>query len=188
MLVKRQKILIIKPTSHREHAMTTYFILDRTSNTWSDAHYPLSSILATPGITEGDILANARTRQTLTVAQARSLTQAGRRPAVTTRVAKPTANKTLTIGMTMKRDTTRTKGGSFMSFSDIPKQSDRKYKVISQSDSVFSGQFNARKLNQVLNQHAQQGWRLVNCATATVCDDAGNERQEFMAVLEKTTV
>ncbi|MDO5471665.1 MAG: hypothetical protein Q4F38_10230, partial [Akkermansia sp.] len=53
--------------------MTTYFILDSQSNTWSDTHYPLSSILATPGITGEHILANARTRETMTVAQAQSI-------------------------------------------------------------------------------------------------------------------
>lgn len=153
---------------HRNLAMTTYFILDRHSNTWSDNHYPLSNILATPGITEGHILANARTRQTLTVAQARTLSQR----------SKPL---TLTPGSSKAQN----KPGAYMSLSAIPKRADRKYKVISQNDNLFNGQFSARKLNNILNHHAQQGWRVINCTTAPTYDAQGYERHELLVVLEK---
>lgn len=198
MLAKAQNFFIIRANSPPEHTMTTYFILDRNSNTWSDSHYPLSSILATPGITEEHILANARTQQTLTVAQARSLAtpQPARKMPTTTagsalRIAgyntqKPAMNKTLVGGMSLNRNNKADrKPGGQLTLSDIPKKSGREYKVISQHDDVFQGQFNAQKLNQVLNKHAQRGWRVISCTTAPVYTEDGTERQEMMIVLEK---
>lgn len=55
--------------------MKTYFLLDRNSNTWSTEHYELRAILATPGISEEQILSDSRTRQMMTVAQARHMLQ-----------------------------------------------------------------------------------------------------------------
>ncbi len=178
--------------------MNTYFILDHQSNTWSDSHYPLSSILATPGITEEHILANARTQQTLTVAQARSIAtpQPVRKKSTTPATAslkiagyntkKPTMNKTLVGGMSLNRSNKEKRNvGGQISLSDIPKKSDREYKVINQHDAVFQGQFNAQKLNQVLNKYAQRGWRVISCTTAPVYTEDGSERQEMMIVLEK---
>ncbi len=173
------------------HTMTTYFILDRQNNTWSDAHYPLSSILATPGITEGHILANARTQETLTVAQARNRTQQTlQKPklaAQPNRAVKTPVNKTLTMGMTFNREKSAAKPGSHMSLSAIPKKADREYKVISQNDRIFNGQFNAQSLHQVLNNHAKKGWRVISCTTAPVYAEDGSERHEMMIVLEKGT-
>lgn len=192
------KLFYNKSRQPPEHTMTTYFILDRNSNTWSDSHYPLSSILATPGITEEHILANARTQQTLTVAQARSMaTQQPARKKPSTPAAsalriagyntqKPAMNKTLVGGMSLNRNNKADrKPGGHLTLSDIPKKSGREYKVISQHDAVFQGQFNAQKLNQVLNKHAQRGWRVISCTTAPVYTEDGTERQEMMIVLEK---
>lgn len=168
--------------------MTTYYILDRQNNKWSDTHYPLSSILSTPGITEGHILANARTQQTLTVAQARALTKAVPKPTERRQSAKPTVNRTLTMGMTFNREKAGSQTGSHMSLSAIPKKADREYKVISQSDRIFNGQFNAQSLHQVLNSHARKGWRVISCTTAPVLTADGSERYEMMVVLEKGPV
>lgn len=169
--------------------MTTYFILDRQNNKWSDAHYPLSSILATPGITEGHILANARTQETLTVAQARTRTQPATAKAkpgtAVNRIAKPATNKTQSSGLTFNREKSSTKPGHLISLSAIPKKADREYKVISQSDRIFNGQFSARSLHQVLNNHARKGWRVISCTTAPVYAEDGSERNEMMVVLEK---
>ena len=165
--------------------MTTYFILDHHSNTWSDKHYPLSNILATPGITEGHILANARTRQTLTVAQARTLSQTSAKTASKNLSAKVLIGKPLTAGTTASQSKAQNKPGAYMSISAIPKKADRKYKVISQNDNLFNGQFSAQKLNNILNNHAQQGWRVINCTTAPTYDAQGYERHELLVVLEK---
>lgn len=171
--------------NHRKLAMTTYFILDRHSNTWSDNHYPLSNILATPGITEGHILANARTRQTLTVAQARTLSQTSAKAASKPISARPATGKLPAVGTTASQSKAQNKPGAYMSLSAIPKRADRKYKVISQNDNLFNGQFSAQKLNNILNNHAQQGWRVINCTTVPTCDAQGYERHELLILLEK---
>lgn len=180
--------------------MTTYFILDQHSNTWSENHYPLSSILSFPGITDAHILANARTQQTLTVAQARSLaTPQPARKTPTTPAAsslkvagykaqKPAANKTLVGGMSLTHSNKPEKKiGGQLSLSDIPKKSGREYKVIGQNDPIFQGQFSAQKLSMVLNKYAQRGWRVISCTMVPVCAEDGTEKQEMMIVLEKDT-
>lgn len=169
--------------------MTTYFILDQQNNKWSDAHYPLNSILATPGITEGHILANARTQETLTVAQARTRTHATGGKVKSTlsvnRIAKPVSNKTPNRGLTFGREKSNTTVGSHISLSALPKKADREYKVISQRDRIFNGQFNAQSLHQVLNSHARKGWRVISCTAVPVYAEDGSEHNEIMVVLEK---
>jgi len=39
------------------------------------------------------------------------------------------------------------------------------YKVLSQKDKWFSGKFDPTVLEQAINAYAQQGWRVVGCAT-----------------------
>ncbi len=39
-------------------------------------------------------------------------------------------------------------------------------------------------LEQAINSYAQQGWRLVTCATADITG-FGTTRQEFIAILER---
>lgn len=66
-----------------------------------------------------------------------------------------------------------------------PVQSRRKeYKVLSQKDKWFSGKFDPATLEQAINSYAQQGWRLVCCATADI-PAFGSTRQEFIAILER---
>lgn len=59
-----------------------------------------------------------------------------------------------------------------------------KYKVLTQKDKWFSGKFDPAKLEDALNSYAEQGWRLVSCATADI-PGFGTTRQEFVAVLER---
>jgi hypothetical protein len=58
------------------------------------------------------------------------------------------------------------------------------YKVLTQKDKWFSGKFDPEKLEAALNAYAEQGWRLVSCATADI-PGFGTTRQEFVAVLER---
>ena len=58
------------------------------------------------------------------------------------------------------------------------------YKILSQKDKWFSGKFDPMLLEQAINAYAQQGWRVVSCATADIAS-FGSARQEFIALLER---
>ena len=58
------------------------------------------------------------------------------------------------------------------------------YKVLSQKDKWFSGKFDPALLEQAINAYAQQGWRVISCATADI-PGFGAARQEFITVLER---
>lgn len=60
----------------------------------------------------------------------------------------------------------------------------KSYKVLTQKDKWFSGKFDPERLEEALNAYAQQGWRVISCATASVSYFGGN-RDEFIAVLER---
>jgi len=54
------------------------------------------------------------------------------------------------------------------------------YKVLTQKDKFFTGKFDPMKLEEALNSYAEQGWRLVSCATADI-PSLGCPPQEFIA-------
>ena len=58
------------------------------------------------------------------------------------------------------------------------------YKVLTQKDKWFSGKFDPTVLEQALNAYAQQGWRVIGCATADI-PGFGVARQEFVTLLER---
>ena len=58
------------------------------------------------------------------------------------------------------------------------------YKVLSQKDKWFSGKFDPMLLEQAINSYAQQGWRVIGCATADITG-FGATRQEFITLLER---
>ncbi len=58
------------------------------------------------------------------------------------------------------------------------------YKVLSQKDKWFSGKFDPMLLEQAMNAYAQQGWRVIGCATADIVG-FGGPRQEFVTLLER---
>ncbi len=58
------------------------------------------------------------------------------------------------------------------------------YKVLSQKDKWFSGKFDPTLLEQAINSYAQQGWRVIGCATADI-PGFGATRQEFITLLER---
>ncbi len=61
----------------------------------------------------------------------------------------------------------------------------KEYKVLTQKDKWFSGKFDPAKLEAALNAYAEQGWRLVGCATADIPSGFGANRQEFVAIMER---
>ena len=58
------------------------------------------------------------------------------------------------------------------------------YKVLTQKDKWFSGKFDPAILEQAINAYAQQGWRVIGCATADI-PGFGSTRQEFITLLER---
>jgi hypothetical protein len=56
----------------------------------------------------------------------------------------------------------------------------KEYKVLTQKDKWFSGKFDPENLERALNAYADQGWRVISCATA----EAGN-REEIIVILER---
>ncbi|MFY9568327.1 MAG: DUF4177 domain-containing protein [Acetivibrionales bacterium] len=58
------------------------------------------------------------------------------------------------------------------------------YKVLTQKDKWFSGKFDPVKLEEAINSYAQQGWRVISCATATI-PGFGTTREEFITVMER---
>ncbi|MCL1944591.1 MAG: DUF4177 domain-containing protein [Firmicutes bacterium] len=58
------------------------------------------------------------------------------------------------------------------------------YIVLTQKDKWFSSKFDPVKLQEALNAYAQQGFRVICCATPSF-GGAGSSRNEFVAVLER---
>jgi hypothetical protein len=69
-------------------------------------------------------------------------------------------------------------------FTDLEGVFMKMYKVLTQKDKWFSSKFDPEKLEQALNAYAEQGWRVVSCATG---DFPGllSARNEFIVVLER---
>ena len=192
MLAKPTSFRIIKLLHNPIRTMTTYFILDRHNNTWSEQHYPLSSILSTPGITGEHILANARTQQTLTVAQARAMgarpRTAAAKPAATAKAAigpRPAAHKAMGLGSTPNRSKKGVVLGDKIPLASLAKKNTIEYKTLSQNDRMFNGKFTPQSLQQALNSLAQKGWRVISSSTATMYDEQGSEKPELIVLLER---
>ena len=66
----------------------------------------------------------------------------------------------------------------------VSKKKSYEYKVLSQKDKWFSGKFDPLKLEEALNAYAEQGWRVIGCATADF-PSFGGPRQELIALLER---
>lgn len=60
----------------------------------------------------------------------------------------------------------------------------KQYKVLTQKDKWFSGKFDPERLEQAMNAYAQQGFRVITCATADIVG-FGQSRQEFVTVFER---
>ena len=62
----------------------------------------------------------------------------------------------------------------------------KRYKVLTQKDRWFSGKFSPDLLEGAINAYAEQGWRVIGCATADIPGLLGaKERQEMIVILER---
>lgn len=66
-----------------------------------------------------------------------------------------------------------------------PKKAPRskEYKVLTQRDKAFAGDFSPEKLETALNSYAAQGWRVVSVATISLPAGAGGARNELVVVM-----
>ncbi len=84
------------------------------------------------------------------------------------------------------------KSTPFPAVTDAPPPGTKVYKVVTQRDEFFGGQFDPGKLTQLMNQLALDGWRVIAITTADVSTFwgtfwAGREaREELIVFLEKT--
>lgn len=166
--------------------MKTYFVLDPDTNTWSSNHRPLKEIMSTPGVTGNHLLANARTRETLTVSQALATTR-------------KTALKSPTIpllklpdsaaGGAAKESAPAGKPGSMLRpVGGAPARKKAKrseYKVLGQRDECFGGRFDASSLELVLNSYAQQGWKVLSCVQSSANPLAEPKLSDLLIVMER---
>jgi uncharacterized protein DUF4177 len=60
----------------------------------------------------------------------------------------------------------------------------KEYKVLSQKDKWFSSKFDPETLEKAINAYAEQGWRVVSIATATIPGFTGT-RDEMIVVFER---
>ena len=58
------------------------------------------------------------------------------------------------------------------------------YKVITQKDRFFSGKFSPEKLESAINSYAEEGWRVVSMATASI-PGFGSAREELVVLMER---
>lgn len=61
------------------------------------------------------------------------------------------------------------------------------YKILTQKDKLFSGKFDPSNLELAINAYAQQGWRVIGCATADIAG-FGKSRQEFIVMFEREVI
>lgn len=70
----------------------------------------------------------------------------------------------------------------------------RQYLVVTQRDEFFKSKFNPEALQELLNSHAAQGWRVVSMTATDVGSflgsfwgkGGGSARQELVVLLERT--
>jgi hypothetical protein len=55
---------------------------------------------------------------------------------------------------------------------------------LTQKDRFFSGKFSPEKLEAAINGYAQEGWRVVSMATASI-PSFGSNREELIVLLER---
>jgi hypothetical protein len=62
----------------------------------------------------------------------------------------------------------------------------RRYKVLTQKDKWFSSKFDPNALEGALNAYAEQGWRVISCATAEIPGIfGGTNREEMIIIMER---
>lgn len=59
----------------------------------------------------------------------------------------------------------------------------KEYKVLTQRDKFFAGEFSLEKLEPAINAYAAQGWRVVSVTTLGVPASPGGDREELIVIL-----
>ena len=59
----------------------------------------------------------------------------------------------------------------------------KEYKVLTQKDKWFAGEFSPEKLEQALNSYAAQGWHVVSVTTLSLPAGPGETRDELIVIL-----
>ena len=59
----------------------------------------------------------------------------------------------------------------------------KEYKVLTQRDKAFAGEFSLEKLEPAINSYAAQGWHVVSVTTIGVPAGPGTTREELIVVL-----
>ncbi|NCA81373.1 MAG: DUF4177 domain-containing protein [Opitutae bacterium] len=59
----------------------------------------------------------------------------------------------------------------------------KEYKVLTQRDPAFGGEFSPEKLEAVLNSFAAQGWLVVSVATISLPAGPGCARDELIVIM-----
>ncbi len=158
--------------------MNTYFVLDPATNAWSRQHRTLKEIMTTPGMTSKHLLADARTRQTLTVAQAlrasrKTTLKTPRNPLLKVPVVNSAASATISPAPQHE-----TPAGS-------RKRSRCEYKVLGLNDECLNGTCDASTLELLLNTYAQRGWKLLSCFPADSVPANTSALNHLLLVLER---
>lgn len=158
--------------------MNTYFVLDPATNAWSRQHLTLKEIMTTPGMTSSHLLADARTRKTLTVAQAlnasrKTTLKTPRKPLLKVPVVNSAAPKT----------------SSAVHPQETPpasrKRSRCEYKVLGLNDECLNAPCDASTLELLLNTYAQRGWKLLSCFPAGNSPEDSPALNHLLLVLER---
>lgn len=135
-----------------------YYLLDSTTNTWSEELYTLKSLLLMGNLDDSSILATEDGKKTLTLGEAK--TTASVRP-VQEKVKMFTSSRPIAAGPGKKE-----------------------YKVLSQKDKWYSGKFDPALLEKALNDYAEMGYRVVCSSTASIQGFTGT-REEMIIILER---
>ena len=61
----------------------------------------------------------------------------------------------------------------------------KEYKVLSQKDEWFGGEFDPEKLEEAINAYAAQGWRVISMASASFPGIFSGNREEMIILLER---
>jgi hypothetical protein len=61
----------------------------------------------------------------------------------------------------------------------------KRYKVLTQQDRFFAGKFDPEKLEGAINAYAEQGWRVVSMATASVPLGLNQHRDEIIVLMTR---
>ncbi len=142
--------------------------------------------MSTPGVTGNHLLANARTRETLTVAQALATTRKTALKAPTIPLLKLPDSA---VGGAAREDAPAGKPASMLRpMGSAPARKKLKrseYKVLGQRDECFGGRFDEPSLELVLNSYARQGWKVLSCVQSPANPLAEPKLSDLLIVMER---